>query len=191
MTDETQEPDDASSALPDQDAVARLLVGSFPPVEPDSSVWANIEAEVTASPKVARPERTSRSAWPWLMSIAAVAVLVVGVAAITSGTTSSTDVVAYDLTDPDTGASALSIEVAPDGTAVVSPTNLPDLPESQTYQLWAVVNDEIVSVGLLGNTPSSTPLRVEGNPAVFALSVEVAGGVSVSEVAPVAIWAAG
>ena len=190
MTDETREPGDGRAAsLPDQDAVARLLVASFPPVEPDRSVWTNIEAEISASPRLPRTARTSRSTWPWLMAIAAVAVLVVGIGAIMTRT-AAPDVVAYDLTNPDTGAPALTIEVATNGSAVVSPTNLPDLPETQTYQLWAVVNDEIVSVGLLGSTPDETPLRVEGDPEVFALSIEVAGGVAVSEVAPVAVWSA-
>ena len=64
------------------------------------------------------------------------------------------------------------------------------LDEASTYQLWAVVGDEIVSVGLLGSDPDAVPLRIEGDPAVLALTVEVAGGVAVSEADPVAVWQA-
>ena len=53
-----------------------------------------------------------------------------------------------------------------------------------------MVGDEIVSVGLLGADPHEVPLRIEGEPAVLALTVEVAGGVAVSEATPVAVWQA-
>ena len=78
-----------------------------------------------------------------------------------------------------------------DGTSLAINDGLPALGPDQTYQLWSVVGDEIVSVGLLGSNPGDISLRVEGQPAVLALTVEAAGGVAVSQVEPVAVWANG
>ena len=78
-----------------------------------------------------------------------------------------------------------------DGTSIAVNEGLPALPADQTYQLWSVVGDEIVSVGLLGSDPGEVPLRLESSPAVLALTVEVSGGVAVSSADPVAVWASG
>ncbi len=96
----------------------------------------------------------------------------------------------YQLVDPDSGTLAMTVTAADDGTAVATVTALEPLGADQTYQLWSVVGEEIVSVGLLGATPGEVPLRIEGDPAVLALTVEVAGGVAVSQATPVAVWQA-
>ncbi len=83
------------------------------------------------------------------------------------------------------------VETADDGTSIVTMNgDLPQLDTSQTYQLWSVVDGEVVSVGLLGSDPDVVSLRLEGEPAVLALTVEVAGGVAVSTQSPVAVWEA-
>jgi hypothetical protein len=84
----------------------------------------------------------------------------------------------------------MTLAIEPDGTSRADAVDLPSLPGDQTYQLWAVVGDEIVSVGLLGQDPLDVPLRIEGEPSVLALTVEVAGGVAVSQAQPVAVWQA-
>jgi hypothetical protein len=78
--------------------------------------------------------------------------------------------------------------VARDGQAYIDGAELPTLPENRTYQLWAIVEDRVVSVGLMGNRPAVSSFRVEGRLAGLAISEEKLGGVAVSETDPVAVW---
>ena len=200
MNDETK-----ASSGPDTDSMARLLVESFPPVEPDADVWSRIEAQIfeASAPEAdATPspvpdelaERRRRRAWPMLLSAAAVFLAVIGTIAVVGGGSGDTDViasgVARELVDPATGAVTAVVTTDANGNSVIDSVGLATLDEASTYQLWAVVGDEIVSVGLLGSDPDAVPLRIEGDPAVLALTVEVAGGVAVSEADPVAVWQA-
>jgi len=68
---------------------------------------------------------------------------------------------------------------------------LAPLPADRTYQLWAVVGDRTISLGLLGSRPGIVPFSVAGNAPVteFAITSEVAGGVVVSHNAPIAVGA--
>ena len=84
----------------------------------------------------------------------------------------------------------MTLTASDDGTATATAVELAALGQGQTYQLWSVVGDEIVSVGLLGSAPDTVPLRIEGDPAVLALTVEDSGGVAVSSATPVAVWQA-
>jgi hypothetical protein len=194
MTDEPREQQSQDAGSPrspsridaaDDDAI-ELLVGSFPPVEPDLRVWDNIEAEINATPSKTGFSRSR--ALPWLLSVAAAAVLLVGAATLLPTSTNSEVVSAYELTDPETGKVTMTVETHEDGTSTVTGHDLPDLPVTQTYQLWSVVNDEVVSVGVLGNELTSHVLRIEGEPVVLALSIETRGGVAVSEQDPTAVW---
>jgi hypothetical protein len=184
----------------DAERVSRILVESFPPVPPDPGVWDAIQATIAgreqASPPVPASSSSEPGRWrpkPWhgILSIAAVLVLVVGAIAILStgsGGDVAADGVVRELIDPATGQVAMTIAVATDGTSTATAVDLPALPADETYQLWSVVGDEIVSVGLLGHDPSDVPLRIEGEPTVLALTVEVSGGVAVSQAQPVAVW---
>ncbi|MGI9584410.1 MAG: anti-sigma factor domain-containing protein, partial [Acidimicrobiia bacterium] len=88
-----------------------------------------------------------------------------------------------------TGEIEMSIHTDGYGSSIaVSAGSLPVLDSSSTYQLWSVVGEEIVSVGVLGPSIDSAPLRLEGNPAVLALTIEPIGGVAVSTADPVAVW---
>ena len=176
-----------------------MLLDAFEPVAPDDDVWARIEAEITSpSPETSavRPERTRRSWFNWNMTlaVAAVFVLVLGIGAVvlsndSSGTTFALDTT-RDLVDPSTGDIVATVATGDRGQSIIANEGLPALEAGQTYQLWSVTGDEIVSVGLLGADPGTVPLRIEGDPAVLALTVEVAGGVAVSEAEPVAVWQA-
>lgn len=182
--------------------VARMLIESFPPVQPDESVWTRISAAISAfgssdgdtpSDVTNLDSRHSRLL-PALFSVAAILIAIVGSVAILNGVTdTASDVVAapvYELVDPSTGAITMTITTDDDGTAYATSVGLNPLDDDSTYQLWSVVGDEIVSVGLLGPAPTTVPLRIEGEPAVLALTVEIAGGVAVSEATPVAVWQA-
>ena len=189
------------------DEFSRLLVDSFPAVEPDDLVWDGIEAQISAgrsrgsesaqSPLTAdgagTTERTLGSRLAPLLAVAAVLLALVGTAFVVQRT-SNGDVasvsagVVRQLSDPSTGDLSVTVVTTDDGLSVVTTAQLPALDPAETYQLWSVVGDEVVSVGLLGSNPSDVEFRIEGDPTVLALTVEVAGGVAVSEATPVAVW---
>lgn len=79
------------------------------------------------------------------------------------------------------------IVLAADGIGYLEGSELPPLPEEETYQLWALVDDRVVSAGVFGPDPDTAPFHVGGDVTGFALTVEVAGGVVSSEQDPVAI----
>lgn len=185
----------------DSEGVAKLLVESFEPVAPDASVWDRIAADISRSGEADFETSENvvnldgrRRLWPALFSVAAVFLAILGTVVVVNATSDDgASIVAsavYELTDPATGAVTMTVSTADDGSALATATGLQALGAGETYQLWSVVGDEVVSVGLLGSDPGDVPLRIEGEPAVLALTVEVAGGVAVSEATPVAVWQA-
>ncbi len=88
-----------------------------------------------------------------------------------------------------TGPAVADIVILPSGTAYVVNKRLPTLEQDQTYQLWGKVGDQVVSLGLLGNHPTTVPFRVDPGAAiaVFAVTAERAGGVVQSMHVPVAV----
>jgi anti-sigma-K factor RskA len=76
----------------------------------------------------------------------------------------------------------------PSGSAYFINSRLAPLPKDQTYQLWGVVGRRTISLGLLGNQPTSVPFTLGTGATVtlFAVTEERAGGVVVSTQAPVA-----
>lgn len=177
------------NAAEDLTLPASVLDG-FEPVEPDPQVWHNILDEINAGSGRADTAGTPspvRRWTPYLLSVAAVFLLVLGFAAVmVSG---SPDVVASrQLVDPATADVVMSVDTYDSGATIVTASELPVLDDGETYQLWAVTGGEIVSVGLLGQDASGAEFRVEGEPSILALTVEVAGGVAVSEQDPVAVW---
>lgn len=69
------------------------------------------------------------------------------------------------------------VVIEPDGIGFVSASQLPELPEERTYQLWGVVEDRVISLGVLGNRPDIEPFTVDDQPTVLVITQEVAGGV--------------
>jgi hypothetical protein len=89
------------------------------------------------------------------------------------------------------GGTPASIVLTAAGTGFVvndQRDGLARLPAGHTYQLWAVVGNKTISLGLLGSQPSIVPFSVAGSPGVlaFAITNEVAGGVVASANQPVA-----
>ncbi len=93
-----------------------------------------------------------------------------------------------DLVDPAGGTVVADVVVTTDGEGFIDGSALPTLAENRTYQLWAIVGERVISVGLMGNRPDITAFRVEGQLAGLAVSEEVLGGVVVSEQDPVGVW---
>ena len=196
-----------ADGLEGPDPYLRLLVDSFPPVQPDASVWDGIEARTrevpadsSATGSLGAPHTSSprfvglaRGRMGAMLGVAAVLLALLGSLFVVDAVRSDPVISAYDgvvrqLADPSSGELAVTVVTAGDGSSVATAENLAPLPSTQTYQLWSVVGGEVVSVGVLGSNPTDVQLRIEGEPTVLALSVERAGGVAVSAVDPVAVW---
>jgi anti-sigma-K factor RskA len=68
--------------------------------------------------------------------------------------------------------------LVPDGRGYLVTSTLPGLPNNRTYQLWAIVGGQPISIGLLGQSPYQSTFTLEGRPAPtkLAITVEPAGG---------------
>lgn len=71
--------------------------------------------------------------------------------------------------------------VEPGGLGVISLRELADLGPGHTYQLWGVIDDQVISLGVLGHRPVVEPFTVEGNLTALVVTDEVAGGVPTSQ----------
>ena len=194
--------------------VAAELVEGFSDVVPAASpqLWDRIElaAGLESSPGLppadaARVETPERTAWrrltPIIGSVAAVAVAISltagllanrsepdGLEALALASAELPGSLNVGLLDPTAGTTVAEVVVTTDGEGFIDGSALPTLAENRTYQLWAIVGDRVISVGLMGNRPEFTAFRVEGQLAGLAISEEVLGGVVVSEQDPVGVW---
>lgn len=150
-------------------------------------------------------ERRRRGAPRWLpgAAVAAALVVVALVAGIaigrgdTSGdrseplaATALEDVARHVMNDPEATRLVLRSEesemeapaaISADGSGYLMGNMLPALDGSETYQLWGIQGDLVVSLGVLG--PSPGVVAFHADPALDALAItqEVAGGVVSSE----------
>jgi anti-sigma-K factor RskA len=192
--------------------VASELVQGFSDVVPAASpqLWDRIAlaAGLESSPDLpsADPEEpTPQSRWhriaPIVLSIAVVAISVAvtagvvanrveppGLGALAAASAELPGSLEVSLVDPAGGPAAVDAVVTVEGEGFIDGSSLPTLPENRTYQLWAIVGDQVISVGIMGNRPEVSAFRVEGQLAGLAISKEVLGGVVVSEQDPVALW---
>jgi hypothetical protein len=97
-----------------------------------------------------------------------------------------------DLTSAvDRGASLGQIIVLPSGTAFMINSDMPGLPDGETYQLWGRNGATMISISLLGNQPKDVALTIDPTAHFggFAVTVEPAGGVVKPTTSPVAVGA--
>lgn len=186
---------DSQTRASESAELTELLVEGFEPVNPHPDVWHRIEGSLWSEDRIKSPKRRL-----WYPAAAAAAVILIGLTGFLLTTTSRGGAetqppfalratVARDLSDPTTGDIALTIHTDDDGSSIaVSAESLPVLDPGSTYQLWSVIGDEIVSVAVFGPSIGSTPLRLDGDPAVLALTIEPTGGVAVSSATPTATW---
>lgn len=73
----------------------------------------------------------------------------------------------------------------PDGSGYLLRPNLPALPADRTYQLWAIVGDRRISLGVLGQEPAVTAFKAATDVRALAVTNEPAGGVTSTEQPPV------
>ncbi len=128
---------------------------------------------------------------PWIMTAAAAAVI--GFVAI--GLTDRADApdeplasaVDVALANPDSATTQLVSEASdstadavidPDGNGFVLASDLPALPQDQTYQLWGVVETgDVISLGIFGPDPDVETFTIEGSVTALAITIEDAPGV--------------
>jgi len=195
--------------------IAAELVEGFSDVVPAASpdLWDRIalEAGLVTSPDPPSADATVRTTpstppkWRRLAPIVAGIAAVLVAISLTAGVLSSRSEPAglealavnsadlpgsinVELVDPTVGTSVADVVVTTDGEGFIDGSALPTLPENRTYQLWAIVGERVISVGIMGNRPEISAFRVEGQLAGLAISEEILGGVVVSEQDPVGVW---
>lgn len=87
------------------------------------------------------------------------------------------------------GAGDLTMEavVLPDGSGYLQADPLPALPGHRTYQLWAVLDDRVISAGVLGPDPSVVAFAAPPQTVALAVTEEQRGGVVSSSRPPVVV----
>jgi anti-sigma-K factor RskA len=186
--------------------VATMLAFSGAPA-PDG-VWDRIVAALEERPPAPGPElarvlpmeRSRRSRWTSIGGAAAAAiaaavaavVITVAVRDDVAPVASPSDAVeeafgdawadpdgrrAVLVSDVDDGLRAEAV-VEPSGLGFLSASGLPELPQSETYQLWGVYgDDDVISLGVIGNRPGIEPFTAEGDVQAVVITREAAGGV--------------
>ncbi|HVF13781.1 MAG TPA: anti-sigma factor [Acidimicrobiales bacterium] len=96
------------------------------------------------------------------------------------------EVVKVELRSTD-GALVADAFMLPDGRGYLAEDNLPVLDPDRNYQLWAVVANERISVGVLGSDPEQSAFMANGPVAALAITEEDAGGVVVSRELPLVV----
>jgi len=86
------------------------------------------------------------------------------------------------------GAQLAEFVVLPDGQGYLVSSSMPSLPSDETYQLWALIGGQPISVGLLGSRPDQAAftLASTSQASALAVTVEPAGGVTTPDRSPVA-----
>ncbi len=188
-----------------RETLAVLATAVAGDAEPPPRLWDAITGGLSDAPPplllvAAGTEATRRRFTPWLAGLAAAAALVLvalaGVRALDRPEPTIERAAQSAVTAPGAevvvleGDAGVQVRVAlqPDGVGYVLEGGLPVLPADRTYQLWAIVGEEVISAGVLGADPAVTPFQVSGTLAGLAITEEVAGGVAVSENAPYAVW---
>ena len=193
-----------------REVASALAVGHEPA---PMRLWDNIMAELEAAPPMKLASVVPIRFVPWRRSlrvgvgaVAAVALAVLGVRVveqderIDSMQTALADrtILAAALAahgNPDARSAELRsangvllarATLGPDGTGYLWSDGLPRTGPDRTYQLWAIVGTETISIGVLGPSPSVAPFRIAGDVIGLAITEEVAGGVVASENQPVA-----
>ena len=74
----------------------------------------------------------------------------------------------------DDGAMAVRVVLHPDGHGFVNAEGLPRLEGDRTYQLWGVIGDTVVSLGILGSEPDLVPFESSTPLTALAITNETA-----------------
>jgi len=142
--------------------------------------------------RVEREQRRRRivSVAPWIVSAAAAAVIAFVAVGLADRADAPNDPIAAALdvarTDRDSITTTLEADgsdasaeavIDQDGHGFVVARGLPTLPEDQTYQLWGVVDDQVISLGIFGPNPEIETFTVESEVSALAITIEQSPGV--------------
>lgn len=87
------------------------------------------------------------------------------------------DAARVTLESPEGETMSATAAVDPDGSGYLVGSSLPALDDSQTYQLWGVHGDVVVSLGVLGSSPDVVAFHLDEAITTLVVTAEVAGGV--------------
>ena len=82
------------------------------------------------------------------------------------------------------GAVEVRAVITPDGQGYVMADDVPSLPAGQTYQLWGVAGDDVVSLGVLGPDVDVAAFHADNAVAALAITAEDSPGVVTSTQTP-------
>jgi anti-sigma factor RsiW len=91
--------------------------------------------------------------------------------------------VRVQLASPTGGDARATLAITDDGQGFLMAPDLDPLGRDQTYQLWAITDDAVVSAGVLGADPGTRAFAA-GDAQAYAITIERAGGVVASEQDP-------
>jgi anti-sigma-K factor RskA len=193
----------AAQEVQDPREVATML--AFTGMDAPAGLWDRIASELDERAPAPGPELArvlpidrsarrgsrARSVGTWLAVTAAAAVVaVVAVTVVDRRADAPGDplqaAVAAARGDRDSRAATLVADgadvtaeaiVDEDGHGYLLASDLPTLADDQTYQLWGVVGDDVISIGILGPNPEIETFTIEADVAAFAVTIEEAGGV--------------
>ncbi|MCD4523882.1 anti-sigma factor domain-containing protein [Nocardioides sp. cx-173] len=178
-------------SLREATAMLAQAVRQEPPAGLRDRVLAGIDTVRPLPPVVPAPEQRRRRRLPLLLAAAAVAA-VVGIGAVAAwqpwdddtsqGTPSAAERVrqapdAETFTQRVDGATVTLVRSAQLNQAVISAEGLPELDESQVYEMWLLHDGLMVPAGIMEG--ESGELELEGDPATAqgaGITVEPAGG---------------
>ena len=76
-----------------------------------------------------------------------------------------------------TGSGSAEAIIDQDGHGYLLGTALPALPDDQTYQLWGVIGEQVISLGVLGSNPEIELFSAGAPVSQLVVTIEAAGGV--------------
>lgn len=168
--------------------------------EPPPALRLTVDAPApVVSIEERRRSKLSQRVLAGTAAVAAAVALVLGVVVVTRDTPASVtadlaQVAGEAIADPASSKTTLrppegapgpeaTAVVRPDGAGFLVAADLPALEVDRTYQLWGVLNDQVISLGVLGSDPGVAAFQVDDVGAVtaFAITEEVSGGVVSSQ----------
>ncbi len=191
----------AFTGAPAPDGLWTKIVDALEEPPPAMQLSVGVPSEQQPAPVADLSARRERRSWVPRGAVAAALVVVALIAGVLIGNTTGSDgepgpqgselalediarsvlndpdASKVDLESPDGESVAATAAVGSDGSGYLLGTSLPALPDSQTYQLWGVHEDAVVSLGVLGSSPDVVAFHLDDAITTLVITAEVAGGV--------------
>ncbi|MCU0261541.1 MAG: anti-sigma factor [Ilumatobacteraceae bacterium] len=193
----------AAAEVQEHREVATML--AFTGMDAPAGLWDRIASELEDTAPEPGPELAkilpieraaerrrsrARTILPWLAATAAAAVVAVTVVSVFDRGESPGDPLTAAAEAARTDRDSRTAELRADGSDVVVEAvidndghgflfgdALPELGDDRTYQLWGVVGEQVISIGILGPHPELETFTVRDDLVALAVTIEPAGGV--------------